>query len=294
MNYYNENDPFAASWLRALIEDKQIPKGYVDERSIKDVKAKDLEGFAQHHFFAGIGGWSLALKLAGWPEDRPVWTGSCPCQPFSAAGNRKGEDDARHLWPWFKRLIAKRRPSVCFGEQVASADGRLWFSGVRDDLERMGNVVGGADLCSAGVGAPHVRQRIFWVAYADGGNARTERLQRIGQHGKLAQDRESRRRPRLTDDGLGHTALDGWGQKRVDAGRCASLREAQIRQQRPRDDGAFIPCSDGFSRRVEPGIFPLADAGSIRNRMALLRGAGNAINPFLGAEFILAAEEARV
>lgn len=287
MNYYNENDPFVASWLRALIEDKQIPKGHVDERSIKDVKAKDLEGFTQHHFFAGIGGWSLALKLAGWPEDRPVWTGSCPCQPFSATGSRKGEKDSRHLWPEFKRLIAKRCPPVVFGEQVASADGRLWFSGVRSDLERMGNIVGGADLCSAGVGAPHARQRIFWVAYAG-----TERLQRSRKHGEFAQDSQSRRWPRLAD-GLGYAALDGWRQKRANTGRCASLREAQIRQQRSRNDGSFVPCSDGFSRRVEPGIFPLVDAGTIRNRVALLRGAGNAINPFLGAEFILAAEEAR-
>ena len=86
MNYYNEFDPYAAQWLRNLIDAGHIPKGEVDSRSIKDVKASDLTGFVQCHFFAGLGGWSHALRLAGWPEDRPVWTGSCPCQPFSAAG----------------------------------------------------------------------------------------------------------------------------------------------------------------------------------------------------------------
>ena len=121
MNYYNEWDKYAAQWLRNLIATGHIPKGEVDERSIKDVTAGDLRGFTQCHFFAGLGGWSYALRLAGWPEDRECWTGSCPCQPFSVAGKRKGTEDERHLWPEFRRLIAERRPSVVFGEQVAAA-----------------------------------------------------------------------------------------------------------------------------------------------------------------------------
>lgn len=79
--YYNENDPFAAAWLRRLIEAGEIAPGVVDERSIVDVQPQDLSSYTQCHFFAGIGGWSLALRFAGWPDDRPVWTGSCPCQP---------------------------------------------------------------------------------------------------------------------------------------------------------------------------------------------------------------------
>ena len=65
MNYYNEFDPKAANWLCELIRCREIPDGVVDTRSITDVSPSDLEGFAQHHFFAGIGGWSLALRLAG-------------------------------------------------------------------------------------------------------------------------------------------------------------------------------------------------------------------------------------
>jgi len=84
--YYNEIDPFAAEWLRQLIKDGLIADGEVDERSIEDVTPNELAGFTQCHFFAGIGGWSYALRLAGWPDDQPVWTGSCPCQPFSTAG----------------------------------------------------------------------------------------------------------------------------------------------------------------------------------------------------------------
>ena len=164
--YYNENEPFAAAWLRELIADGLIADGEVDERSVVDVRASDLRGYSQHHFFAGIGGWSYAIRLAGWPDDRPVWTGSVPCQPLSSAGQRKGHADERHLWPAFHGLIAECRPPTLFGEQVASKLGREWFSGVRADLEGSGYACGGADLCAAGVGAPHIRQRLWWVADA--------------------------------------------------------------------------------------------------------------------------------
>jgi hypothetical protein len=159
--YYNENDKHAAAWLRQLITDGLIADGDVDERSICDVQGRDLHGYGQCHFFAGIGGWSAAFRLAGIPDNFPAWSGSCPCQPFSAAGKRKGVDDARHLWPEFYRLIAECRPAIAFGEQVASKDGRVWLAGVRADLEASRYAVGAADLCAAGIGEPHIRQRLF-------------------------------------------------------------------------------------------------------------------------------------
>ena len=161
--YYNEHDPFAAAWLKELIKAGQIVPGEVDERSIEDVLPSDLRRFTQCHFFAGIGVWSYALRCAGWPDDRPVWTGSCPCQPFSAAGKRGGVADERHLWPAFYRLIRECSPRVVFGEQVASKDGLDWFSTVSADLEAAGYAVGGVDLCAAGFGAPHIRQRLYFV-----------------------------------------------------------------------------------------------------------------------------------
>ncbi|MGJ7413111.1 DNA cytosine methyltransferase, partial [Morganella morganii] len=124
--FYNENDPFAAQWLRNLIAAGHIALGVVDERSIEDVTPDDLRGFTQCHFFAGVGVWSLALRRAGWPDDKPVWTGSCPCQPFSAAGKGNGFADERHLWPAFFHLISECKPGVIFGEQVASKDGLGW------------------------------------------------------------------------------------------------------------------------------------------------------------------------
>lgn len=164
--YYNEIDAYAAQWLRNLIAAGHIAAGDVDERSICDVAPADLAGYAQCHFFAGIGVWSYALRRAGWPDDRPVWTGSCPCQPFSAAGKGAGFDDERHLWPAFHHLINECRPPVVFGEQVASKDGLEWLDLVQADLEGSGYASAAADLCAAGIGAPHIRQRLYWVADA--------------------------------------------------------------------------------------------------------------------------------
>jgi len=167
MNYYNEYDKKTAAWLRELIKQRLIPHGVVDERSITDVRSSDLAGYTQCHFFAGIGGWSLALQLAGWPSDRPVWTGSCPCQPFSTAGKGLAQADERHLWPAFFNLIKECRPKHVFGEQVASAIGKGWLDGISADLGEEGYTCGSAVLGAHSVGSPHIRQRLYWVADAD-------------------------------------------------------------------------------------------------------------------------------
>ncbi|HIB5559753.1 TPA: DNA cytosine methyltransferase [Klebsiella pneumoniae] len=166
--YYNEIDPFAAQWLRNLIAAGHIAPGEVDERSIEDVTPDDLRGFTQCHFFAGIGVWSHSLRFAGWPDDRPVWTGSCPCQPFSAAGKGDGFADERHLWPHFFHLISERRPQHVFGEQVASGNANTWFDLVQADLEGVGYAFGLVPFTSAGIGAPHIRERAYWVAESAG------------------------------------------------------------------------------------------------------------------------------
>ena len=162
--YYNEIDHFAAAWLRELMKAGQIPDGEIDTRSIEHVRGDELREFKHCHFFAGIGGWAYALRLAGWPDDREVWTGSCPCQPFSQAGARRGADDERHLWPIWCRLVRECRPPTIFGEQVASSDGLEWLDGVCADLESERYAVGAADLPAASVGAFHIRQRLWFVA----------------------------------------------------------------------------------------------------------------------------------
>ena len=163
--YYNEIDEYAANWIENLIRLGAIAPGVVDRRSIVDVRSDDLRGFRQCHFFAGIGVWSYSLRRAGVSDDTALWTGSCPCQPFSAAGKGTGVDDERHLWPAWFHLIGESEPDLVFGEQVASKDGLGWLDLVFSDMEAAGYAIGPVDTCSAGSGAPHIRQRLRFSAY---------------------------------------------------------------------------------------------------------------------------------
>lgn len=256
MNYYNENEPKSAAWLRELIEAKVITAGVVDERSIVDVEPSELRDYDQCHFFAGIGGWSYALRIACWSDIEPVWTGSCPCQPISSGGLGKGHADERHLWPAFYRLIAECKPATVFGEQVAGKDGREWFAGIRADLEGSGYAVGASDLCAASKALPHPRQRLFWTAYANG-------------------QRDSRKaRPLGRRPGAIPTIWESEKIQQTGQGRVDEL----------------------VARRITERIPTYAEAVSvldgIPDRLALVRGAGNAIVPQVAAEFITAACDA--
>jgi len=173
---YNEIDPFAADWLENLIAAGQIAPGVVDRRSIEDLEPAYVRQFRQVHLFAGIGIWSLALRRAGWPDGRRVLTGSCPCQPFSQAGQGAGFADERHLWPAMLHLATQCDFGVVLGEQVASKDGLGWLDLVHADMEAAGYAFGAVDICAAGLGAPHIRQRLNWcgVAMGDADDTRLE------------------------------------------------------------------------------------------------------------------------
>jgi DNA (cytosine-5)-methyltransferase 1 len=169
--YYNEIDPHAADWLEQLIGAGLIAPGVVDRRSIEDVRPEDIRGFTQCHFFAGIGGWSLAFRLAGFPDDRPGWSASLPCQPFSVASVHpetaaKGQADERHLLPVFIPLVAECRPPIIFGEQVKNAIKWGWLDEAFGALEDLDYACGAAVMPALAFGARHERQRISWVAHA--------------------------------------------------------------------------------------------------------------------------------
>lgn len=270
--YYNEIDPFAAQWLRELINAGAIAPGDVDERSIADVDPDDLAGFCQCHFFAGIGVWSYALRLAGWPDDRPVWTGSCPCQPFSSAGKIAGFADERHLWPEFFRLIRECRPATIFGEQVASKAGLAWLDLVQADLECAGYACGALDTCAAGVGAPHI-----WPA-GRAESANGSQLCRMGHAGGAGLEGHAR----YGDAKAGRAQQDG---SAAQAGATGSPGPPDCFWR----DSDWLYCKDGKWRPVEPGTCPLA--ARTASDLGRLRGYGNALNAVQAQAFIEAVME---
>ena len=271
--YYNEIDPYAAEWLRNLIAAGHIAPGDVDERSIEDVKPDDLRNYTQCHFFAGIGVWSYALRNAGWPDDKPVWTGSCPCQPFSAAGKGDGFDDERHLWPHFHWLISECRPEHVLGEQVASGNANAWFDLVQADLEAMDYAIGIVPFPSAGVGSPHIRDRAYWVA-----NAYHEGL-------------EGRKRmSECSTELIAGTSGVVDRMARAEGIRWGKGSKACLRSQNPSQTNGFwrdadwLFCRDGKWRPVRPGSFPLVNG--VTARVGRLRAYGNAITAEAAQTFI--------
>jgi DNA (cytosine-5)-methyltransferase 1 len=324
--YYNEKDPFAAEWLRNLIAANMIAPGDVDERSIEDVIPLELAKYTQCHFFAGIGVWSYAMRRVGWPDDHQCWSGSCPCQPFSQAGQGAGFTDERHLWPAFFHLIEQCRPNIVFGEQVASPGGLAWLDLVQSDLEGTDYAFGALDQCAAGFGAPHIRQRLYWMAYDDGaGLAQQQRNGRISRRTPVALAREGAERVNGAADGAGRT----WPAGRTDERRVAnaeyggiicrlannnggqssngSVQRSGQHGQRPKDASLsdsrtrtsptnghwqtadWLRCKDDKWRPVESSAFPLAHG--VANRVGLLRGYGNAIVAPQAEEFVKAVME---
>ena len=272
--YYNEIDPQAAQWLRNLIAAGMIAPGDVDERSIVDVRPDDLRGYTQCHFFAGIGVWSYALRQAGWSDDRPVWTGSCPCQPFSSAGTQAGFADERHLWPHFFRLIRECRPTEVFGEQVASKAVEPWIDLVQTDLEGVGYVFAGIPFPSAGVGVPHIRDRFFWVADAHGGELQGVTVLRGAEcDGEDTGRSQGSGEPRSCGEvlRLGDTCgAAGQRDTRGIPGKEAEKHRARIKNGR---------CVDGFEH-AGPGMGRLADAdGEQHHRGWIIGQTGRSQHP---------------
>lgn len=177
--------------------------------------------------FSGIGGFELAAQWMGWnnifnceweefprqvlrhhfPESKQygdikefratayaggldILTGGFPCQPYSLAGQRKGKDDERHLWPEMLRIVRECAPRYVVGENVRGLvgwNGGLVFEEVCADLESEGYEVQPFVLPACGVGAPHRRDRVWFVAHANhkGGSNRHGQVQRT--HGEVRQ-----------------------------------------------------------------------------------------------------------
>ena len=301
--WYNEPDSYAADWLENLIAAGEIAPGIVDRRPIQEIEAYELIEFTQCHFFAGIGIWSGALRAAGWPDDRPIWTGSCPCQPFSNAGKKKGFQDDRHLWPYLAKLIAQRKPPIIVGEQVESAFD--WIDLVSADLEAQDYAFGAGVICAAGFEGAHIRHRNYFVGLADSRFATGERnagsvsgtQKKVGEENRTINGNSLIRFADGSDNG---GLADDDDEQQLD--RCGNT--GQRRRGEFTDNGEIIRtnalmlgrqavdwlyCRDGKWRPVEPGTFPLVDA--CPDRVGKLRAYGNALDFETAKNFCIAVKE---
>lgn len=281
--FYNEIDAYCCAWLSNLMDAGLITPGVICDKSIEDIAPAELHGYERCHFFAGLGGWEYALNLAGWGT-RPVWTGSAPCQPFSAAGKGLGFADERHLWPSWQHLIAQCKPPVVFGEQVASA--HSWLGLVFSDLEAMGYAVAGEPMEAASADAEHFRDRYWFVADTDEQCAGEGWLQRSRQFGRASCAQADIARS------LANRPSFGWGEGWTEydfrgRGFTAPVISVEGRQ--------YIECTDGKEpvwRRLPPPRVRWLGNG-IPARVAKLRALGNAIDPRPAAAFIQSYIEAR-
>ena len=198
--------------------------------------------------FSGIGGFDLAAEWMGWTNvfhcewnpfgqkvlkhywpDAELFTditksnftkyagaidiisGGFPCQPYSAAGKRKGKEDERHLWPEMLRTIREVQPRWVVGENVfglVNWSGGLVFHEVQADLEAAGYEVWPYVLPAVSVNAPHRRDRVWFVANAKGFDNRGKRGNLDEQNGKAAIRQEKNAINEFTCNGNSGDAAD--------------------------------------------------------------------------------------
>lgn len=292
--YYNEIDPYCCRVLRKQIAAGNLPAGDVDERDIRDVRTSDLAGYGAVHLFAGIGGIPLGLRMGGMADDFPIITGGFPCQDISNAGKRAGIDGARSgLWSEYARIVRDVRPAYVLVENVAALLGR-GISRVLGDLAEIGYDAEWHCIPAAAVGAPHIRDRVFILAYSQ-----CDPLQRDREPGQLAgaqnsyqSTEEERQRVWYATGDSGQALADAnspeW--RTIPKGRDVLDRNDPRWEEAPGGLSAFRQDAGWRQWAIEPAICRVVDG--VPHRVDRLRGLGNAVVPQvvqLIAEQIMAA-----
>lgn len=213
-------------------------------------------------------------KLYLKPSSADLITGGFPCQPFSFAGERRGKDDERDLWPQMFRVISEVRPAWAVGENVAGFIGMELDRSI-SDLESIGYAVQTFDIPAVAVGAPHLRHRVWIVAHAA-----TDRNQPVS----VLPTQERGAGEGFNPYGHGQALADAHGlhgtrrnpeksEERPETGRQARLRGSPGRGQHPQWS-------------AEPRVGRVAHG--IPSRVDRIKALGNAIVPQVAMEIFKA------
>lgn len=277
--------------------------------------------------FSGIGGFDLAAEWAGWEnvfhcEWNPfgqrvlqhywpnaesfhdintsdfskyangidILTGGFPCQPFSSTGKRRGTDDPRHLWPRMLEVISTIKPRWVVGENVYGLlnwSGGLVFEQVHLDLEAEGYTVQAYVLPAAGVGAIHKRDRIWFVAYANG-NVDSKYTTRGLDLGWPSVG-NSNNSQKLQYPGLGNHATNSNGKRRASQKTMGGTKRNKFNNQLLFEHGevfksALLGENDGLSRELDGITFS-------KWREESAQAYGNAIVPQVALQIFKAINE---
>jgi len=256
--------------------------------------------------FSGIGGLDLGFERAGmrviwqseidpyackvlakhWPEVpnlgdikrinfadvvRPdVICGGYPCQPFSTAGKRQGEEDPRHLWPWVREALRVLRPRYAIFENVR---GHLSLGGttVLSEIAALGYSAEWRVVSAASVGANHRRDRIVIVAYTDDSGVRASRRDLEPQEPSSCEERKINSRNGIS--GRGAEVADATEQRPQK--RCGSPSNEVFASDAWRRCGDFGSIPDWWA--IEPDVGRVADG--VPSRLDRIKGLGNAVVP---------------
>ena len=219
-----------------------------------------------------------------------ILTGGFPCQPYSSAGKRLGKADERHLFPEMLRCIKEIKPRYIVGENVrglANWGGGLVFNEVCDDLEREGYAVQSFLIPAASVGAPHQRQRIWFVAYSNDKGRSGEFREVQKENGKISE---------RNNDAKFSNASDGNATNSESIGQEYALENGQLEGRR------FMQSSERNFWNSFPSKSPICggDDGLPKEldnitfskwRIESIKGYGNAIVPQVAYEIFKAIQK---